>query len=172
MEFARFPYEDKMREQTEDYVKAVLAAHPEWRKEPPVQMAPVPEPEPEPQVVVVSYPDSVDDLLEIVERDFLPAPRQLGKMIIKAVAQKHLVTVKEMLSDRRDKHLAMARQEACYELRARTELSTPQIGRLLNRDHSTVLHGCRRHEARLMDRVYEKTRNNVYPMPGQGGRPR
>jgi chromosomal replication initiation ATPase DnaA len=37
-----------------------------------------------------------------------------------------------------------------WEIRQRTILSTPQIGRALgNRDHTTVLHGIKRHEKRL-----------------------
>lgn len=72
----------------------------------------------------------------------------LAKQIVRQVAQKHGVSVKDVYSVRRDRPSVAARHEAMYRLREETTLSLPQIGRLLGgRDHTTVLHGIRKHAA-------------------------
>jgi len=81
---------------------------------------------------------------------WLPATPVSAKDIIAAVAQKNGLTVEEMLAARRKKKLAHARQEAMWEIRQRTKLSLPQIAhRMRLKDHTTVLHGVRRHEERM-----------------------
>lgn len=47
----------------------------------------------------------------------------------------------DVLSDRRSVDIAFARQAICYWASRRTGKSTPQIGRALGRDHTSVLHG-------------------------------
>lgn len=69
--------------------------------------------------------------------------------IINAVAAQHRVDVREILSNDQTQRVCRARQHAMYEVRRRTSLSLPQIGAIFDRDHATVLHGCRVHEARL-----------------------
>jgi chromosomal replication initiation ATPase DnaA len=70
--------------------------------------------------------------------------------IIRAVAAAHGLTFSQMISQRRQRNITRARQHAMWELREHTSLSYPQIARLLGRgDHTTALHGCRAHEARL-----------------------
>jgi chromosomal replication initiator protein len=57
-----------------------------------------------------------------------------------------------MTSDRRDKPLARARQVAMYLARELTPRSMPEIGRRFgNRDHTTVLHGIRSVEKRMIE---------------------
>lgn len=54
------------------------------------------------------------------------------------------VTLDELHSDRRNRHVVFARQFVMYWAARRTTLSLPQIGRLMGgRDHTTVLHGAR-----------------------------
>lgn len=73
-----------------------------------------------------------------------------ARNIAKAVAKLHGVTYLDMISQRRHKDVAWARQHAMWEMRHRTKLSTPQIGKILGgRDHTTVLHGIRAHEKRM-----------------------
>lgn len=49
--------------------------------------------------------------------------------------------------------LSRVRQEAMWEIRQRTALSLPQIGRLFGlKDHTTILHGVRAHEKRIAAR--------------------
>lgn len=68
------------------------------------------------------------------------------------VAQAHSTTVEAIRSPSRLRRHAYARQEACARLRRLSWCgdvpSYPQIGRWLNRDHSTVIYGARQHEAR------------------------
>lgn len=67
------------------------------------------------------------------------SPRQ----IIEAVATLHGVSIDEILGASRLPHICRARWTAMRELRDR-RFSTPAIGALLNRDHTTVIHGLRR----------------------------
>ena len=70
----------------------------------------------------------------------------LAKEIAAEVCQKHAVSFIDIASARRDRCLVDARQELCYRLRKETLWSLPQIGGYLGgRDHTTVLHGYRRH---------------------------
>lgn len=72
------------------------------------------------------------------------------KEIIKEVADKHGYRVTEITSARRERGLCVARHEAMWRCKMETQNSLPQIARAIgNRDHTTVLHGIRRHEERL-----------------------
>lgn len=66
--------------------------------------------------------------------------------IIQVVANKHAVTVGEILGPSRNKRIVAARHEAMAEAgRLRPDLSLPQIGRQFGkRDHTTVLHALRK----------------------------
>lgn len=73
----------------------------------------------------------------------------LGRRIIAEVAERHGLTAAHLIGRQLIRAVVLARQEAMWELRQRTKLSTPQIGHLLgDRDHSTVLHGAKAHRAR------------------------
>jgi chromosomal replication initiator protein len=61
--------------------------------------------------------------------------------ILLAVARFYGVKVDDLRSKSRHKAIVEPRQIAMYLLREDGHLSTPDIGRLLNRDHTTVLHG-------------------------------
>ncbi len=62
------------------------------------------------------------------------------------VAFAHDVKVSDIDGPRRHRKLVKARQHVFYELRARTNLSSTQIGRICGkRDHTTVLHGIKKH---------------------------
>ena len=68
---------------------------------------------------------------------------------IKNVARHYGTTPEDILSERRFKRTIIARQHAMWVLYNHSTLSLPEIGRALNRDHTTVLHGVRRHQERL-----------------------
>lgn len=55
----------------------------------------------------------------------------------------------ELFSHRRNPALVRARHEIMYRAAKETKLSLPQIGRFLERDHSSVVHGIARHAERL-----------------------
>lgn len=80
-----------------------------------------------------------------------PPPRSDSAAIIKQVALKHKITVADLLSDIRARPIAAARHEAMYRIREERKLSWGRIGYLLNRDHTSCLHGWRRHQARLAE---------------------
>lgn len=66
------------------------------------------------------------------------------------VAAKHGVTINDLESQTRNQMICLARFEAMWRCRQETIASLPQIGRSFgNRDHTTVLHGIRRHQARI-----------------------
>lgn len=75
-------------------------------------------------------------------------PREESLKIIKETANKYNLTSEQLIGHSRFKQLILARHEAFYLLQ-RKGLSTPQIGRLMNRDHSTVIYGIREHMNRM-----------------------
>lgn len=82
---------------------------------------------------------------------WLPSRRVTGREILSEVAERHDVTVAQLTGPSRKKYIAHARQEAMWEMRQRTKLSSVQIARLCGRtDHTTALHGIDAHERRLI----------------------
>lgn len=68
--------------------------------------------------------------------------------VIKAVASAFGLTPAQLRGPRRDPYIVRARFEAYHRLREELELSLPEIGRAMHRDHSTIVHGIRTHLAR------------------------
>ncbi|MHB1892023.1 MAG: chromosomal replication initiator protein DnaA [Candidatus Dormibacteria bacterium] len=85
-------------------------------------------------------------LAEVSEmlRDIIPTAdsRPLSVEAVQAlVAEYYGITVKEMISKRRDKHIVFPRQVAMYLIREEIAMSLPAIGLVFGgRDHTTVLH--------------------------------
>jgi chromosomal replication initiation ATPase DnaA len=78
----------------------------------------------------------------------LPDPP--SKVILAEVSVASGVPIDDLRGRKRWRSVAWPRQEAMYRMRAETNLSYPQIGRLLGgRDHSTIVTGVKRHAARL-----------------------
>jgi chromosomal replication initiation ATPase DnaA len=70
--------------------------------------------------------------------------------IVKSVADRHGVSISEIIGPDKRLRFVLARHEAMFHLRRDGSRSLPAIGRLLGgRDHSTVLNGVRRHAERL-----------------------
>lgn len=71
--------------------------------------------------------------------------------IVRETAAKHRLTVAQLLGPCRERKYVRPRQEAMY--RVFTEcphISYPDAGRRLGgRDHTTILHGVKRHSARI-----------------------
>jgi chromosomal replication initiator protein len=61
--------------------------------------------------------------------------------IVTAVARYFGIKADDLKGKARHKQIVGPRQVAMYLLREDGHLSTPEVGRLLNRDHTTVLHG-------------------------------
>lgn len=68
------------------------------------------------------------------------------RRIMKEVCDKHECTLEELKSENDRKKLAKARFEAYFLLSTELNMSSPRIGKIMNRHHSTVLHGIKRHK--------------------------
>lgn len=90
--------------------------------------------------------EQIDDSGVVVPEWFTP----LWKQIAIEVGKKHDVTLSELLSPQRGQRVVIARHECFWRCKKETNLSLPQIGRRFGgRDHTTVLHGIRKHEERM-----------------------
>jgi len=67
--------------------------------------------------------------------------------ILSAVCAEFGVSKDDLLSKKREAQISQARQIAMFLLREDAGLTVARIGRELERDHSTVLHGCKRIES-------------------------
>lgn len=65
-------------------------------------------------------------------------------LIQRAVCIHYGVKLAEMLSPSRDAAIALPRQIAAYICRRLTKRGYPELGRRFDRDHSTIVHGCRK----------------------------
>lgn len=75
-------------------------------------------------------------------------PRQ-SRVIIETVAEKHGMSVDDIMARSRKDRIVAARHEAFYLLRE-AGYSFPQIGRFFGgMDHTTALHGALKHENKL-----------------------
>lgn len=77
-----------------------------------------------------------------------PDTRQKSAAIIATVASECGILPPDILGSSRKPHIAHPRQEVMRRLRE-LGYSYPRIGRILARDHTTVLHGVRAARARL-----------------------
>ena len=66
-------------------------------------------------------------------------PRQSNMLQIEAIAKEHCFTVEDILGPRKFKHLVAVRRKCIVMLREKG-YSTTEIGRIMNRDHSTICH--------------------------------
>jgi len=103
-----------------------------------------PKPEPE-RIVVRDFILVSSNLLDFA--GISPASRIEG--IVREVCVARGVRRDELFSRRKEDRIAHARHEVCWRARNETSLSYPQIGKLLGRDHTTVMNGYKTHAARL-----------------------
>jgi chromosomal replication initiator protein len=86
-----------------------------------------------------------EQLAAHVLKDIIPKARTVDiEGVQKECARYYHLTLEDLRSDRRHKQLAHARQVAMYLSRELTAASFPEIARRFNRDHSTVITGCRK----------------------------
>ena len=83
-------------------------------------------------------------------RNCVPVPGWPPRMraILVETANMHGVRVKAILSLSRMNDVVIARQEVMGRLRETFLVSFAYIGKLLDRDHSTIQHGCRKYQER------------------------
>jgi hypothetical protein len=76
----------------------------------------------------------------------------IAKRLVHEICAAHRVSRLDLISARRSNPLIVARQELMWRLRQETAWSLAQIGHFLgDRDHTTVLYGCRRHAQRMLE---------------------
>lgn len=82
-------------------------------------------------------------------------------IIITTTADYFDLSVADILGKTKTRPVAHARQIAMYLTRSLTELSLPGIGKAFgNRDHSTVLHACRKIDGEIVDKKPSKDQIN------------
>jgi chromosomal replication initiation ATPase DnaA len=66
-------------------------------------------------------------------------PRQSNMLQIEAIAKAHCFTLEDILGPRKFKYLVAVRRKCIVMLRQKG-YSTTEIGRIMRRDHSTIVH--------------------------------
>jgi len=66
------------------------------------------------------------------------------KSVVNAVAEYYRISLNDIVCHRRGRTVARARQVAMYLTKQLTIHTLPAIGRVLHRNHGTILHGCRK----------------------------
>ena len=98
---------------------------------------------------------------EIIDSEKAYAP----EYIIAKVADFYDITPDEVIGKGKTKNVANARQMSIFLIRKLTGLTLEQIGEVMNRDHSTVLHSIRKveeslqNDPKLVDTVHDITAN-------------
>jgi len=91
------------------------------------------------------HPLSLTEVSQLLH-DIIPTADQQPptvEAIQEAVAGYYGISVEEMKSKRRDKHIVLPRQMAMFIIREEIAMSLPAIGQAFGgRDHTTVLHSC------------------------------
>jgi len=90
-----------------------------------------------------------EEVLAGLYPDLAPARRQSVADIQSQVCMAFSITREELLSASREARLSWPRQVAMYLTRELTDQTLPAIGRAFGRNHTTVLHACRRTAERI-----------------------
>ena len=88
---------------------------------------------------------AISDMFKAGEGSALPTP----SLIISQVCKFYSVDESTLRSTQKNRGTAEARQVAVYLIRKLTNLSTPDIGKELNRDHATILYSVKKVEQAL-----------------------
>ena len=95
-------------------------------------------------------PPSLEFARQHLARMLPEGPPELdARSIIDAVASAYAVDLKDLLGSSRVKGLVTPRHVSMWLIRRHTQLSSPEIGRLFGKDHSTVLHACGKVDGQL-----------------------
>ena len=94
-----------------------------------------------------------NDILAHLLKDFIEKEQSLRKLSIEeiqtAVAKKYNVSMAQILSSERTQSIVTPRQLAMYIARKFTTKSLPEIAKLFDKTHATIIHGVRNIEKRL-----------------------
>ncbi len=70
--------------------------------------------------------------------------------IFTAVFKKYSIKKEDLIGTKRTKEIAFARHVSIYLIRSVTEMSLPNIGKIFNRDHTTILSSCETIEKKML----------------------
>lgn len=70
-------------------------------------------------------------------------PRGFAKRIIRETAERHNIKIGDIIGPRRFPTFTIARREAAWLIAAETDLYLAEIGRLLGKDHTTIINAVR-----------------------------
>ena len=102
-----------------------------------------------------------NDILAHLLKDFIEKEQSLRKLSIEeiqaAVAKKYNVSMAQILSPERTQSIVTPRQLSMYIARKFTTKSLPEIAKLFDKTHATIIHGVRNIEKRLDVEVDLKT---------------
>lgn len=91
--------------------------------------------------------------LNLVEADIIQNSPMVEIIIDEVCGHTHLER-EEILCKSRTQRLSSARQLLCYVVREVTGLSFPKVGRMVNRDHATVIHSYNLTTKRMASAAY------------------
>lgn len=72
----------------------------------------------------------------------MPQPIK-SAVTLEVVAEWFDISIKDILGYRRSRNIVNARSVVAFILRNNTSMSLPEIGTLINRDHTSVIHAVR-----------------------------
>ena len=81
--------------------------------------------------------------------------------IYSAVYKKYNVKKEDILGQKRNKNIAEARHICIYLIREITEMSFPNIAKIFDRDHSTIMFSCEKISKRRTDPVFNVEMNEI-----------
>ena len=94
-----------------------------------------------------------NDILAHLLKDFIEKEQSLRKLSIEeiqtSVSKKYNVSIAQILSSERTQSIVTPRQLAMYIARKFTTKSLPEIAKLFDKTHATIIHGVRNIEKRL-----------------------
>lgn len=113
----------------------------------PIQKAKSLLPAPEKKIQELNADEIVANFRVIIPGTSSTKPK--GKDIIKRVCWEHEMSVAAVVGPSRNKQIVAVRHAAMAEVHMHTDLTLTQIGKLFNRDHTSVLHGIGKHMKRM-----------------------
>jgi len=99
------------------------------------------------KLTVKSYPPSVHILFTIPTIENTPPPRPAAEQILEDVAATTGISVDRITSPSREEEVVTVRDRVIWQLWDDLKMTTTGIGRLLNRDHSSISCSLRRTRA-------------------------
>ncbi|VEU70045.1 DnaA ATPase domain-containing protein [Mycoplasmopsis glycophila] len=91
-------------------------------------------------------------------KDVIKEPENItSDIILKTVAKYYAVSVKDILGKSRVSNIVVARHISMIMIKQMLDLSSIEIGKLFNRDHSTVLNAFKKYKEEDLDKTVQKS---------------